>query len=81
MAITLKNEKNVKIHEYPKKLLVGTPTIREVAKLLENLSASFEAVTYGKLFYMFIEIDKINALKLSKGTFDAPCVLSPTAKD
>ena len=45
-------------------LLVGTPAIREVAKFLGNLSASFEAVTYGRLFYRFIEIDKINALKL-----------------
>ena len=62
-------------------MLVGTPTIREIAKFLENLAASFEAaVTYGRLFYRFIEIDKINALKISKGKFDAPCVLSPTAK-
>ena len=45
------------------------------------MSAAFEAVTYGKLFYEFIEIDEINALKLSKGKFDASCVLSPTAKD
>ena len=81
MTITLTNEKKVKIHEYAKKLLVDTPTIREVAKFLGNLSASFEAFTYGRLFYRFIEIDKINALKLSKGKFDAPCVLSPTAKD
>ena len=81
MTITLTNEQKVKIHEYAKKLLVGTTTIREVAKFLGNLSASFEAVTYGRLFYGFIEIDKINALKLSKGKFDAPCVLSPTAKD
>ena len=81
MAITLTNEKKVKIHEYAKKLLVGIPTMREVAKFLGNLSALFEAVTYGRLYYRFIEIDKINALKLSKGKFDAPCVRSPTAKD
>ena len=81
MTITLTNEQKVKIHEYAKKLLVGTTTIREVAKFLGNLSASFEAVTCGRLFYGFIEIDKMNALKLSKGKFDAPCVLSPTAKD
>ena len=62
-------------------MLVGTPTIREVAKFLGNLSASFEAVTYGRLFYRFIESDKINALKLFKGKLDAPCVLSTIAKD
>ena len=71
MTLTLTNEKKVKIHEYAKKLLVGTPTVSEVAKFLGNFSASFEAVTYGRLFYRFIEIGKINA----------PCVLSPTAKD
>ena len=43
--------KKVKIHEYAKKLLVGTRTIREVAKFLGNLSASLKAVTYGRLFY------------------------------
>ena len=43
--------------------------IRKVVKFLGNLVASFEAVTYGRLFYRFIEIDKINALKLSKGKF------------
>ena len=46
MTITLTNKKKVKIHKYAKKLLVGTPTIREVTKFLGNLSASFEAVTY-----------------------------------
>ena len=81
MTITLTNEKKVKIDEYAKKLLARTPTFREVSKFLANLSASFEAVTYGRLFYWFIETDKINALKFSKGIFDAPCVLSPTAKD
>ena len=45
------------------------------------MAASFQAVTYGRLFYRFIEINKINSLKLSKGKFDAPCVVSPTAKD
>ena len=81
MTITITNEKKVKIHEYAKKLLVGTPTTREVAKLLGHLSSSFEAVTYGRLSQRFIEIDKINALKLSKGKSDAPCILCPTAKD
>ena len=32
MTITITNQKKLKIHEYAKKLLVGTPTIREVAK-------------------------------------------------
>ena len=77
VTITLTNKKKLKIHEYAKKLLVGTPTVREVAKVLGNLAASFEAVTDGRLFYRFKEIDKINALRLSKGKFDT----SLTAKD
>ena len=76
MTIRLTNEKKSKNIWICKKLLVGTLTVREAAKFLGNLSASFEAVTYGRLFYRFIEIDKINALKLSKRKFDAPCVLS-----
>ena len=50
MKIPLTNEKKVKIHEYAKKLLVGTPSITEIVKFLGNLSSSFESVTYGRLF-------------------------------
>ena len=50
MKIPLTNEKKVKIHEYAKKLLVGTPSITQIVKFLGNLSASFESVTYGRLF-------------------------------
>ena len=70
MAITITNEKKVKIHEFAKKLLLGTPTITEVAKFLGNLAASSEIVTYGKLFYRSVEIDKINSMKHSKRKFD-----------
>ena len=50
MTVTLTNEKKFKIHEYAKKLLIDSPTIREVAIFLENLAASFEAVTYGRYY-------------------------------
>ena len=50
MAVTLTNEKKFKIHEYAKKLLVDSPTIREVAIFLENLAGWFETVTYGRYF-------------------------------
>ena len=70
MAITITNEKKVKIHEYAKKLLLGTPTITEVAKFLGSLAASSEIVTYGKVFYRSVEIDKINSMKHSKRKFD-----------
>ena len=66
MMLTPINEKKVKIYNFAKKLLLCTPAIKEVAKLFGNLAASFEAVTYERLFHRFIIIDKINALKLSK---------------
>ena len=44
-TITITNEKKLKIHEYAKKLLVGTPTIREAGKFLGNSAVSFESVT------------------------------------
>ena len=44
-TITITNEKKLKIHEYAKKLLVGTPTIREVGTFLGNSAVSFESVT------------------------------------
>ena len=78
--MTLTNKEKVKIHEYAN-VACSSHTITEVANFLGNLSASFEVVTYGRLFYRFKEIDKVNALKLSNGKFDAHCVLSPTAKD
>ena len=62
-------------------MLLGTSTTREVAKVLGNLETSFEAVAYGRSFYRSIEIDKIIALKLSKGRFDGTCIPSPTAMD
>ena len=71
---TLTNEKKLKIHEYAKTLLVGTPTISVVAKFLGHLPASFEAVTYERLFHRFTEIDKIIALKLCKVKLGASCV-------
>ena len=50
-------------------------------KILGNLEALFEAVTYGALFYSFMEIEKINVLTLSKEKSDVSCVLSPAAKN
>ena len=68
MTITLTNEKSLKYMNIQNVPYSYSP-IRKVAKFLGNLVASFAAVTCGRLFYRFIEIDKINVLKLSKGRF------------
>lgn len=45
--------------------------IREVARLVGLIVASFSAVEYGPLFYRELEKEKSKALVLNKGNFDA----------
>ena len=49
----------------------STTSIREVAKVIGLLVASFSAVEYGKLHYRHLEREKIQALKFKYGNFDA----------
>ena len=55
-------------------------TIRKIASLIGNLTASLPAVPFGKLFNRSIERDKIAALKLNRGDFDSKMKLSCLAK-
>ena len=61
MTITLNNEKKQNILNLctAAARLTHTLTIRELAKLIGNLVASMEAVSYGRLFYRQLERDKI----------------------
>ena len=54
--------------------------IREVARVIGKIVASFPGVMYGPLYYRYLERDKSQALKKEKGNFDAYMVLSPKAK-
>ena len=77
MSITLTKEKFLKIVHLCDSLCKNLhPTIREVAKVIGNLVASFPAVPYGQLHYRKLEHNKIIALKRNKGNFDAPIQLS-----
>ena len=67
MAIGLKNSKNI--------------TIRMVSRFIGNLTASFEAVPYGRLHYRHLEWCKTKALGASKHNYEAPCSLSQKARD
>ena len=42
--------------------------------------SSFPGVMHGPLFYRQLEIDKVMALKASKGDFDAPMLLSDLSR-
>ncbi len=54
--------------------------IREVARVIGKIVASFPGVMYGPLYYRYLEWDKSQALKKEKGNFNAYMVLSPKAK-
>ena len=54
-------------------------TIRKIASFIGNLTASLPAVPFGKLHYRSLEREKISALKISKGDFDAKMTLSKSA--
>ena len=63
MTITLTNEKKQKILKLcTAARLTHTLNIRELPKLIGNLVASMEAVSYGRHFYRQLERDKINLL-------------------
>ena len=77
MTVSLTAEKKQKIKEYCIKLLSkSTVSIREVAKLLGNIAASFEGVEHGRLYFRNLEHDKIISLKAAKGNFEAVCQIS-----
>lgn len=53
--------------------------IRDVASLIGYLISVLEATKWGKLYYRNLERDKINALKYSKGNYDAYMNISKAA--
>ena len=82
MTISLTIQKKNKIKKLCSDLLKQhQPTIRQIACILGNIAASFEAVPYGKLHYRHLEQDKIKALKINKVNFDNKLDLSQEAKE
>ena len=70
MIITLPTSKVQTIVQECKLLYhKSTDTIKIVARILGLMVSTFSAVEYGRLFYRTIEMEKIDALKLSKGNF------------
>ena len=54
--------------------------IREVARVIGKIMASFPRVMYGPLYYRYLEGDKSLALKKENGDFDAYMVFSTQAR-
>ena len=49
-------------------------SIRNVAKLIDNLVATFKVVPLGSSYYRSLEVVKVNALKQYNGDFEASMV-------
>ena len=72
MLVTLPQEKVDYIALIAKSLLLKThDTIRNVAKVIGTIVASFPAVQMGPLHYRILEAHKAVALKVNSGNFDA----------
>jgi len=50
--------------------------IRDIARIVGYMVSSLPAVRYGTLYYRYLEMDKITALKQSKGDFEASMSVS-----
>ena len=57
----------------------STPTIYQIASLLGNIAASFEAGTHGRLHYQYLEQNIIVALREARESFESPCIITSEA--
>ena len=76
LSVTLTPEKAQSVREACLSLMKGTPTIRDVARVIGKIISSFPGVIYGPLYYRSPEHDKTSALKQCKGAFDCRMQLS-----
>ena len=78
MEITITDTKNETLKACCSELLhKNNQTIGYVAKEIDLMTSSLSGVIYGAAHYRYLEQDKTNALKISKGFFDAMMILSP----
>ena len=70
MALSLTDEKKNKIQRLlTDRLGKCKISLRELARILGNIVASFPALTYGPLHYRHLEREKITGLKHHAGNF------------
>ena len=78
MEITLTDTKKETLKACcSEQLYQNNQTIRYVAKVIGLMTSSLPGVKYGAAHYKYLEQDKTNALKISKGCFDVMMILSP----
>ena len=82
MTVRLTVEKKTKIKGLGVGLLkTKNVTIRMISSFIGNLTASFEAVPEGRLYYRHLEWCKALSLELHNYNFDAPCFVSEQARE
>ena len=80
MTVTLTAEKKDRLKSLGEGLLRKNDiTIRMVSSFIGNITASFEAVPFGRLHYRNLEYCKTEALKASRYNFDSQCRLNDKA--
>ena len=79
MTIRLTEEKKLRIYNLADTLLNRQVSIRIVSRFIGNLTAAFDGVTHGRLYYRHIEFDKTVALSMSAGNYESHCELSQEA--
>ena len=81
MTITLPADRITRIKEFFLNLRshYRSVSIRDTAKAIGYMVSCLPAVPFGGIHYRTLENDKIQALKMSKGNFDAPMALSKLA--
>ena len=81
MTVKLPLEKKERLRDLCMQILHGTRfTIQCIASLIGSLVSALPGVEFGRLHYRNIERDKINALALHKGNYQAFMTLSEAAK-
>ena len=81
MTVRLTKEKKESLKANCQQLLQGEQfPIRQVARTIGKIVASFPGVLHGPLYYRNLETDKIAALKYHKGNFNGLMQLSSAAK-
>ena len=78
MEITFTDTKKETLKACCRKLLhKNNQTIRSVAKVIGLIASSLPEEKHGAAHYKYLEQDQTNALKISKGWFDAMMILFP----
>ena len=81
MTVTLTDERKQDLRKSCTQLLSGgKKTIRELAKVIGKIVASFPAVKFWPLHYRCLEENKKAALNKAQGNYDSTITLTPSAR-